>query len=135
MRLAAALVAALLMQPTGPAVRVLDRGGQSGIEEPRQVVATTAAEFEALWRQHSTRPVPAVDFRTESVIGIFLGTRTTAGYGVEILSIERLGSGSVVRCRELVPPADAVAAQVLTFPYVVVAAPALVRPVRFECVR
>lgn len=133
MKLAAALVAAVLMQPAGPAFRVLDRGGQSGIEEARQVAATTPDQFGALWRQHSQRPRPAVDFSKESVVGIFLGTRTTAGYGVEIVSIAPSDSGTLVRCRELAPPSDAVTAQILTFPYVIVAVPALRLPVRFEC--
>jgi hypothetical protein len=135
MRLAAALVAALLMQPADAAFRVLDRGGQSGVEEARQVVVTSSGQFATLWRQHSARPQPAVDFSKESVVGIFLGTRMTAGYSVEMVSITRSASGTVVRCREVGPPADAVTAQVLTFPYILVAAPVISQPVRFECAR
>lgn len=135
MRLAAALVAAALVQHADPALRVLDRGGQSGIEEARQVVVTSPDQLDALWRRHSTRPRPTIDFAKESVVGIFLGTRTTAGYGVEIVSIARSGPGTLVRCREVAPPPDAVTAQLLTFPYIIVAVPTLALPVRFECAR
>lgn len=133
MRLAAALAAALLLQPTGAAFRVIERGGQSRIEDARRVVVRSADQFAALWRQHSARPQPAVDFSKESVVGIFLGTRATAGYGVEVVSITRSASGTLVRCVEVAPPADAVTAQVLTFPYVIVATPLLRPPVQFEC--
>ncbi len=135
MKLAAALIAAMLMQGPDPAFRRLDRGGQSGIESARQVVATTPAQFDALWREHSQRPRPAVDFSTESVVGIFLGTRNTAGYSVDVVSVERSASGTVVRCRETAPSADAIAAQLLTFPYVIIAVPALVLPARVDCTR
>lgn len=135
MKLAAALVAAVLMQPADAAFRVLDRGGQSGIEAARQVVVTSSSQFGTLWRQHSARPQPPVDFSKESVVGIFLGSRTSAGYGVEIVGIERSASGTLVRCREVRPAADAVTAQILTFPYILVAAPVLAQPVRFECAR
>jgi len=134
-RLAAALVAALLMQPAGAAFRVVERGGQSGIEDARQVVVTSPDQFVALWQQHSARPQPVVDFSKESVVGIFLGTRTTAGYGVAMVSITRSASGTLVRCREVAPQSDAVSAQVLTFPYVIVATPLLRPPVQFDCAR
>ena len=135
MRLAAALVAAILMQGQDPAFRLIDRGGQSGIEDARRVVVTTPGQFAALWREHTQKPVPPVDFAKESVVGIFLGTRATAGYGVEIVSIERSASGTLVRCHETAPPPGAMTAQVLTFPYLSAAIPALVPPVRVECAR
>jgi len=135
MRPAAALVAALFMPPADPAFRVLDRGGQSGIEDARQVVATTADQFAALWRQHSQRPRPAIDLAKESVVGLFLGTRATAGYSVQVVSITRSASGTLVRCREVAPPPDAMTAQLLMFPYVIVAVEGPSLPVRFECAR
>ncbi len=53
----------------------------SGINAARQAVARTAAEFDALWRQHAPgRPAPAVDFAKSMVVAVFLGTRPSSGY-------------------------------------------------------
>ncbi len=135
MTLAAAFVAAMLAQSASLPIRVIDSGAQSGIEARRQVTISTAAEFAALWREHAARPLPTVDFATESVVGIFLGARPTAGYRVEVVSVVTDASGSLVRYREQAPPSDAVTAQVLTYPFVVVSVPTLRPPVRFESIR
>ena len=81
----------------------------------------TAAEWTALWKQlGSSRPRPAVDFTRSTVLGVFLGSRPTAGFGVAIDSIDRQGAELVVTYRERRPnPADMVA-QMLTAPYLLV---------------
>ena len=72
--------------------RLVERGGQSRIDQPRQVTARTDAEWTALWREHSPgRPAPAVDFSREMVLGVFLGSRPTPGYGVEIAGTRQQG--------------------------------------------
>jgi hypothetical protein len=135
MKLALALLATMLFQSSEVPVRPIDAGGQSGVEESRQLLVTTPAAFAALWREHSPRPQPSVDFTRESVVGIFLGMRNTAGYSVAIASVTRDRSGLLVRYREHAPAADAITAQVLSFPYALVAIPAAAPPVRFEAVR
>ena len=138
-RLLAALLAAVLGQPPGPAsipVRVIDRGAASLIEEARTTVASSQAQFAALWREHTrSQPLPAVDFSRETVIAIFLGTRNTAGYSVDIVGVSRGTSAVTVGYRERTPAADSVTAQVLTFPFVIAAIPRADGPVRFEPVR
>ena len=57
------------------------------------------------------------------VVGVFLGSRPTAGFGVEIVSAREEQGALVVRYRETRPAADAIAAQVLTSPYHLVAVP------------
>jgi hypothetical protein len=120
-----------------PPARVLDAGAQSGIEDPRQVFITSKDAFESIWRQHSNRQAPPVDFSHDDVIAIFLGSRPTSGYAVDIVSIEPAASGgTVVRYREQRPARDAMTAQVLTSPYVVAAVgKGLREPVRFEASR
>ena len=135
MKLVAAIAVAALLQTAGVPVRVIDQGSQSGIEEARRVVVTTPEQFAGLWREHSTHPQPAVDFSRESVVGLFLGTRQTAGYAVEIVSVSQGGTGTVVSYRERTPSPGSITAQVLTFPFVIAAVPVLVPPVRFESVR
>ena len=136
MTAAAVLVLAALAQaPAGEvAVRILAQGQQSGVEEERQVVAATSEAFAALWRDHATpaAPLPAVDFSREAVVGLFLGTRPTAGYRVEVASVRHTAGAVVVQFRERRPGADVLTAQVLTAPYILVAIPASMVPIRIE---
>lgn len=118
-----ALVAALTMQSTG-ASRTIEKGDQSDIDSPRQVVVRDAAEWRMLWQQHApNRPLPPVDFSKESVIAIFMGSRNTAGYSVTILSTTDANGVLIVKYRETNPSPGGVAAQVLTVPYHIVAIP------------
>ena len=66
---------------------------------------------------------PAVDFSKEFVVAVFLGSRPTAGFSVEIVGTRDDGAGLVVQYRETRPPAGAIVAQVLTMPYHIVAVP------------
>jgi hypothetical protein len=93
----------------------------SYIEEPRQAVVRTPAEWQALWKAHDPqRAAPAVDFTQSMVVAVFLGTRPTAGFAVEITAVKVEGSRVVVEYRERRPPADALTAQILTAPFHVV---------------
>jgi hypothetical protein len=135
MTLAFALALAMAMQ-TGTPLRTIARGDQSNIDSPRQVVVRTPAEWAALWRQHAPdRPQPAVDFSRDMVVAVFMGSRNTAGYFVEILSVQSEGGNTVVRYRQHEPPADAITAQVITMPFHIVAVPKASGEVRFERVQ
>jgi len=114
-------------------VRSIEKGTQTFIDVSRQVTAHTAEEWSTLWRQHApNRPMPTVDFSREMVVGIFAGSRSTAGYSIEIVSAEVLQGTLVVRYRETSPGRAAVTAQVITTPYHLVAVPKRDGPVRFE---
>jgi hypothetical protein len=130
--LCAAVLAAALLQTTPP-MRTLERGDQSFIDNERQAVARTAAEWTALWRQHAPdRAAPAVDFTKEMVVGVFLGSRNTAGYGVDIVGTEIRQGAVVVRYRQRAPAADAITAQIITMPYHLVAIAKAAGEVKFE---
>jgi hypothetical protein len=84
----------------------------------------SAAEWAALWKANgANEPVPAIDFSREMVAGVFLGTRPTGGYGVEIVRAVNASGTLVVEYIENAPPRDALSAQVLTAPYHLVAIP------------
>lgn len=128
------LTAALLQRPA-PVLRPIDRGQQSNIDDARRVVVRTAAEWTALWRAHAPdRPKPAIDFSREMVVAVFMGSRPTAGFGIELAGVHQDGAGLVVDVRETVPGADAIAAQVITMPYAIAALPARAGEVRFGAV-
>jgi hypothetical protein len=148
MVLALAFVAALLQPPPGPprpsipiittvpAMKTIDKGDQSNMDDAKQVAVKTEAAFKQLWQQHSPdRPRPAVDFTKEMVVGVFLGSRPTAGYSLEIVSAIEMTGTLVVRYREASPPRGTMTAQVLTSPYHLVAVPFFPGDVKFEKVQ
>lgn len=125
------LLVALLQAPL--ALRSVDKGDQSNVDEDRQVVVRTQAEWSGLWRQHGPdRPRPAVDFRREMVVGVFLGSRMTSGFAVEIVDVTPTASGHLAHYRVTRPAEGAVTAQVLVFPYHLVAVPAHPGPLTFQ---
>jgi protease stability complex PrcB-like protein len=128
-----ALLIGIAGGPPAPDLRTLAHGPQSGITAPRQVVVTSEADWEKLWAEHAAgRGRPAVDFNREIVAAIFMGGRPTAGYDIDVTAVRRDGDGTIVEYRERTPPPDAITAQVLTSPFVIVALPKPDGPVRFE---
>ena len=128
-----ALVLGALVQSVLPPARSLDKGAQSNQSTTRQVAVRDSGEWASTWRQHAPdRPQPAVDFSREMVIGVFLGTRPTAGFAVEIVGYRENGEDVVVQYRESAPSRDAITAQVLTSPYHLVVIPKRTGNVTFE---
>jgi PrcB C-terminal len=126
----------LLCLQAAISMRTLDRGTQSNIDQARQVVIRTADEWSALWRAHAAeKPAPAVDFTKEMVVGVFLGSRPTAGYSVEIVGTKEQPDGLVVVYHQGSPARDMMTAQVITTPYHLVAVPKRAGKVEFEKVR
>src|SRR5204863_4124761 len=110
----------------------LDSGIQSDIERPREAVARTAAEWKALCADHAGgRPCPTVDLAASTVIGVFLGTRPSTGFSVEITRVERDGDAIVVTWQERKPGPGVMAAQMLTMPYQFVTIDRFAGPIRF----
>ena len=114
--------------------RTIEKGDQSNVDDAKQVVVRDATAWRAMWRQHAPdRPLPAIDFEKESVVAVFMGSRNTAGYSITILSATEGGGALVVKYRETRPTAGGVTAQVLTFPYHIVAIPKVAATsVKFE---
>lgn len=114
------------------AFRTIDKGAQSDIDSPRQTVARTAAEWTALWKAHDAKPAPVVNFDREIVVALFMGSRPTAGYSVAIVAVTEHDGALVVTYKETAPPPGAITAQILTFPYHIVALPKHTGPVTFQ---
>ncbi len=121
MKTAFLMAFAAILQSTVP-MRSIDKGVTSQIDMAKHVSARNADEWATLWTAHANgRPRPAVDFSKEIVAAVFLGTRPSAGFGVEIVGAHRQGTALVVSYKETRPAPDSVAAQVLTSPYHIVA--------------
>ena len=127
----ATFAAAAAMAVQSLAFTFVAGGYSSQIDEPRRVVVRTDAEFQALWKAHSTAPAPKVDFSKSIVVGIFLGMKPTAGYTVGITAVRRTPKGAIVEFVEGVPAKDKMVAQMLTFPFELVSIPRDVETVEF----
>ena len=131
--LAIAIPLLLVGQPSATPMTTIDQGTQSRVEEARNVVVRSDEEWAKLWRAHAPeKPRPPVDFSRDMVVGVFLGTQPTAGYGVEIVGTRELAGAVVVEYRVTSPARDAMTAQVLTMPYHLVAVPKRAGEVNFE---
>jgi hypothetical protein len=105
----------------------------SQVDSPKQVVARTPAEWTALWREHAgAKAVPQVDFGSRTVVAVFLGTRSSAGYFVEITGTRNDKGALVVEWRERRPERDQVSAQVITSPAHIATIPKFAGEIRFE---
>jgi hypothetical protein len=129
-----AFVLSAFMTAQEPAPRTIEKGDQSNIESPMQATARTQSEWEALYRKHNyDRQPPKVDFSKEMVVAVFMGSRPNAGFSTTILSSLAVKGVLVVRYKETTPRPGTISAQVLTFPYHIVAIPkADVTDVKFE---
>src|SRR5690606_25162826 len=97
------------------------QGDMSEIDTAREAVARTPAEWSALWKSHGGEGAPgAVDFSKQMVAAVFLGTRPTGGYRVDIVSTRRDGETLVVECLERAPGRGDISIQVLTAPFHIV---------------
>ena len=114
--------------------RTIEKGDQSNVEDAKQVLVRTDAEWAKLWQQHSPdRLRPAVDFSKEMVVGVFMGSRPNAGFSTAVTMTTAANGALIVKYTETVPPRDALTAQVLTFPFHLVAIPKVdVKDVKFE---
>jgi len=117
-----------------PSTRTIAKGDQSNVDDARQVLVRTEAEWTKLWQQHAPdHPKPAVDFAKEMVVAVFMGSRPNAGFSTTITSAMAANGALVVRYNETTPKAGAVSAQILTFPYHIVAiSKADVKDVKFQ---
>jgi hypothetical protein len=122
------------MMLEAPTTRTIEKGDQSNVDEAKQVLVRTDAEWTRLWQQHNPdRPRPKVDFSKDMVVAVFMGSRPNAGFSTTITSAMAANGALVVRYTETTPGAGRVSAQILTFPYHIVAiAKSDVKDVKFQ---
>lgn len=108
------------------------QGTRSQIQEPRQVVVRTAADWQTLWTAHDSAAAPNVDFSGLIVVGVFLGTRPTAGFSVRITAVTAKDGSAVVEYVEGRPRPGGMTAQVITSPFHLVTVPRTIETVVFK---
>ena len=72
------------------------QGTDSNYPTASQRVITSTAAWVNLWQQHSSKPVPEVDFTQEQVVAVFAGKKPTASYSVNITRVENSNSNLVI---------------------------------------
>lgn len=126
------VVAAVTMVAQTPPFTNIAKGDASGQQLAKQVTVRTAAEWKALWKDHAPADkMPAVDFAKDMVVGIFLGTKPSAGHEVEIVGVRPEGKDLVVEYVQKQPAPGTLAAQILTEPFHLVSVPKHAGTVRF----
>ena len=114
-------------------IETIARDTMSGVDLPRQAVARSDNEWSALWQQHAgAKPLPKVDFTRRAVVAVFLGSRPSAGYSVEVSGTRREGKTLIVEWREVRPSADSLLAQVITSPAHFASIPRFDGDIKFE---
>ena len=127
-----AVLAVATMSAQTPSFTNVAKGDSSEQQFAKQVTVRTAAEWKALWKDHApTEKMPAVDFAKDMVVGIFLGTKPSAGHEVEIVGVRTEGKDLIVEYVQKQPAPGTMAAQILTEPYHLVAVPKHTGTVRF----
>ena len=126
---------AVAAQAPKPGFTTIAKGDASGQQLAKQVTVRSAAEWKALWKEHSpTEKMPEIDFTKSMVVGIFLGSKPSAGYGVEIVNVRTQDAALVVEYVQTQPAKGTMAAQILTEPFHLVSVPIHSGTVRFELV-
>lgn len=96
----------------------------SGVDLADRKVIRTSAEWSALWAQLSRNgpfnpgplPVPAVDFTTEMIVFVAMGTRSNGGYAIDIIGVSRSDDVIHVDVRSSSPGPNCITTQALTQP-------------------
>ncbi|WP_198118342.1 hypothetical protein [Massilia rhizosphaerae] len=112
--------------------RTADATSMSAIHEARTVVVKDAAAWARLWKEHAPdRALPAVDFATDMVVGVFMGSGANSCYTTSIDGVARTADKLIVHELRTVPGPDIVCAMHVTTPAHLVAIPRSDLPVEF----
>ena len=99
------VIATVAVEFPAIAVSTVASGAYSGIAERRDVVVRAGADWTAFWTMHADgTPAAVISFSSEMVAGVFLGTRPTGGYSVEITGARPDGNALVIEYVERAPP-------------------------------
>ncbi|MBY0549849.1 MAG: protease complex subunit PrcB family protein [Candidatus Obscuribacterales bacterium] len=106
----------------GVAFSSIDNGTSSGIEDKSNWLIRTDEEWKSFWRKHKateTPPeaAPRVNFKTDMVIAVFAGTKSSGGYTVKVVHVSH--SDESIRVDALLnkPKRGSMNSQMMTQPY------------------
>ena len=112
--------------PTDLTWEVMARGDQAlGFNSRSYELVRSEAHLLELWNRVNANvlevpPVPRIDFQRETVVALFMGQQSTAGYGVSVDSVTEQNNELYLDVRFSAPGAGSMTAQVITSPWVMV---------------
>jgi hypothetical protein len=111
------------------------KGAYSGFSQEKHTVIKTDADWQNLWDSHSRNVMPqpaapAVDFKKNMVVAVFLGMRSSGGYSITIDKIEDAGKDIIVTLSKKSP--QGMATMAITHPFHFVTVKASKKPVEFR---
>jgi len=97
----------------------------TGVQGATYQLITSQDQLIGVWSQmHASQlqqpPLPQVDFQRETLVAIFLGRRSTGGYGVTVRRVSVEGNDLYLDTEFREPAAGAITTQVLTSPWTLV---------------
>ncbi|RJF73493.1 protease complex subunit PrcB family protein [Deinococcus cavernae] len=115
-------------RPSAPAAGFTEvaRGANARVDDPTVRIATTTAELGEIYRlaygNQSSPPTPT-PLNNETAVAVFIGQRTTGGYGVRVERVVASGGTLNVTVAIQAPQAGMITTQALTSPWVLVKVP------------
>jgi len=100
----------------------IDTGLLSGYAEPMNLVINNQDVWATVWTRlaacpYGCPPAPSIDFKTRTVIAVFLGMRGTGGYIIQVSRIESGNNAVVVHAVVTSPDRNCFEPQIITEPY------------------
>lgn len=102
--------------------RTLDKNNNSGLQEPKQEIYTSKADFEKAWNlawSNFEEPVtlPTIDFTKETVALVALGMKNNGGYQLKIDQITQDQNNLTIDYTETTPNSKCSYTMAIVFPY------------------
>lgn len=116
------------MENQDPDWVILDKGSQCSVMEPKQILAKSQAEFDAVWREafesmDMPPAKPSVDFTANWVIAVFMGEKNKGGYEMDIQSISQAHGSTVIEIKEIKPGPNCLSTMSIEYPYLLASMP------------
>jgi hypothetical protein len=103
--LATSLLVGLAVEAAAQTVEIRQWQGTNAVtRQSEQVIAGTLAEWRSLWSRVGIAAPALFEPGRTNAVGIFLGTRTVAGYSVNVLSASRRRDRIMIVFEERAPP-------------------------------
>ena len=100
--------------------QVLIESAYQGKEEQSYEVVKDQAALEKLYEAINDNQVPRIDFKKESVVALFLGLKSSGGYGIKIKDVTEKNSKIYLTVEKTSPKPGENVTMAMTNPFVIV---------------
>lgn len=107
-------------KPSTELYQVLSESGYQGKEEKSFEVIKDNYSLEKLYTAINDPQIPKVDFSKSRIVALFLGQRTSGGYGIKVKSVSEKGDKIYVTVEETKPKPGDMVTMAITNPFTIV---------------